>query len=331
MTRRARRGIAAALGVAAACLLAPAKPGHAQSGEVSSTECCKELRYTVGARTQSLADATTARSSPSSLFTNPALLAWVEQDQFIVHNAETEIETSNTFSVIVHSEAAGTFGLSYRLLDFGTQKKTTSDGVTVGSFRDFTHVLTASYGTTVGAGVSAGVSYKLYQQRTECQGFCDDFADAVATTHGVDLGVQVRPGGGALEFGAALLNLGLPLQSVNAEQADPMPIRLRAGTAYEVGHHFLPDTAYSLWASGDVVVNPREGTTHVNVGIEFSVEQLVFLRAGYGGSGEPGPLAGGLAAGVGIQYKRITLDIAKSLQASAVGDDPIKVSFSLQF
>lgn len=328
MTRRALRGVAAAVGAACVCPLAVPMELHGQ-GEVAATECCGEFLYTIGGRAQSLGNAIGARSAAASMFVNPALLALVSDDQFMVHNAETEIENSNTFSVIIRSDVAGTFGLSYRLVDYGTQDKLNNDGIPVGSFRTLRHVLTASYATDVVAGLNAGVNYKLFQSRRDCSGFCDDVSSTPATTHGVDLGVQYIPARmPTLAVGASVVNLGFPLQFVNAEQASPMPVRLRFGAAYEAGHHFLADSAIAVWTSTDVVVNPREGDMHLNVGVDVSVEEIIFVRAGYGGSGA---FTGGAAAGVGIHYDRFVVDIARSFASSPLDDEPVQISFAIKF
>lgn len=329
MIRRARRGATAAVG--AACMLMVAFPASvsAQSGEVSASECCRSLQYTIGGRAQSLGEAITARIAASSVFANPALLAGVLDDQIIIHNAETEIEKSNTFSLVIHSDVAGVFGFSFRFLDFGTQQKTTIDGIPVGSFRDLTWVATASYATDVFGGLDAGVNYKMYQERRDCSGFCDDVTDAAATTHGIDLGLRYAPPRlPSLVVGASLVDLGFALQAVNAEQASPMPLRLRLGAAWEVGHHFISDSTVAVWTSADIVTRPRDGKTYVNAGLDVSFDELVFVRAGYSGSGQ---FNGGVAAGVGVHWDRFVVDIAKSFRTTLLDDEPIQISFAIKF
>jgi hypothetical protein len=65
------------------------------------------------------------------------------------------------------------------------------------------------------------------------------------------------------------------------------------------------------------------------VGIDVSIEETVFVRAGYGGGTG---LTGGAAAGIGVRYGRFEVDIAKSFVTSPIDDsDPIQVSFSIRF
>ena len=313
--------------VGAGAAVAPPAVASAQD-LVPSQECCLPLLFPIGARTLALGDAVTARSDPGALFANPAVLAGIESDQFIVHTASTELERSNTFSLLIRSEVAGTFGLSYRLLDHGEQTATDPSGNPIGTLSVVEQVLTASYATRVVAGLSAGVNYKLYQLRQDCRGFCgiEPFA---ATTHGIDAGLQYRPIP-VLEVGASLLHFGFPLQVVNAEQASPLPTRYRVGAAYEVLHHVEAGTAAEFWLLADVVGGFRDGGSPItHVGAELAIDRSIFLWSGW--SGGTGLFAGG-AVGVGLRYSRFDVAVAKSFVATVVGgQEPFQVSFGLRF
>lgn len=304
------------------------RPARAQ-GSVAAAECCVELRFTIGARALGLGEAVTARTAPGSLFVNPALVAGLDADQFIVHNANTSIENSNTFSLLIRSDLLGTFGVSYRLLDYGEQPSTDPNGIQTGTLSTLAHVLTATYATNVTPGLNAGVSYKLFQFRNDCRGYCQG-QNFVATTHGLDLGVQLRPPSlPGLEVGASAVHVGFPLQVVNAAQASPMPARLRFGGAYEVGRHLRSDTTWTWWLSGDAVVSPRHGTVELHVGSEVTLDETIYLRAGYsGGEG----FASGAAVGVGLSYDRFEIGLAKSFQRSPVDEtDPVQITFGIRF
>lgn len=332
MTRRISRGLAVAAG--AACLgyvLGGVRPLKAQSnGEaVPARECCQPLLLPIGARAVSLGDAITARTSPDGLFANPALVAGVFEDQFVVYNANKSTEDSNTFSVIINSQVAGTFGLSYRLIDYGEQEARDINDIPTGAIRILAQVLTATYATRVMAGINAGVSYKLYQFRQDCSGFCGTEGFS-ATTHGLDFGVQFLPSKlPALALGAAVAHAGFPLQVVNAEQASPMPVRLRIGGAYEIGHHILADSAVEVHVASDIVTSLRDGRTFLNIGAELSLEQTLFVRVGYGGGAS---VAGGAAAGVAARYDRFDVGVAKSFVSDPLdGSEPIQITFAIRF
>ena len=319
----------------AGCLLAvaPAAFGERASGQgsaVSATECCIELLNALSARSLGLGDAVTARSAPGSLFANPAAVAELGRDQFVLHSANTVVEKSTTLSLLIHSEVAGTFGLSYRLIDYGDQEATDENGNPTGRLATFVQLLTASYATRVLAGLDAGVNYKLYQFREDCSGFCNS-QETSATTHGIDLGVQYRSARMPdLELGAALVNLGFPLQVINEAQASPMPVRVRVGAGYEVAHHFREDRRIEAWLHGDLVASPRDpGASLMNIGGELAVEQTIFVWAGYaGGSG----FTGGAGVGVGLRYDRFEAGIAKRFVSSPIDEsEPTQVSFGIRF
>jgi hypothetical protein len=299
------------------------------TAQVSSDECCASLLAPIGARALALGNAITARTAPDGLFANPALIANVAADEFLVHNAKTSLETSNTFSLIIRSQALGGFGLSYRFIDLGEIEARDPSGNTVGTIILFEHALTATFATSVVNGVDAGVSYKLYQFRQDCRGFCG--SSFAATTHMLDLGVQIHPPTiPHLVLGAALVHPGFPLQVINADQASPTPSRLRVGGAYEFLHHFRTDSIAQIWLSVDVVDPARRpGEPIINAGVEASIDESIFLRLGYGGGSG---FAGGAAVGVGLRYRRFDVAIAKSFVSSPLDEaDPIQVTFGIRF
>lgn len=328
------RGFVLAAGILASSLpfvTAGSLVAQGSSGSpVPATECCLPLLFTVGARALGLGDAVTARTSAGSLFANPATLADVADDEFLVHNTRTSLEQSNTFTLLIRSEVAGTFALSYRLVDHGEQDARDPNGNPTGRIGVFEQILTASYATRVTAGINAGISYKLYQFRQDCRGFCgiEGFS---ATTHGIDAGVQVRPPRiESLELGASIVHLGFPLQVINAGQASPMPTRVRVGAAYEAAHHFSADTTVAAWLVLDVVASPRDASQSlVNAGAEFSLDRTLFLWLGYaGGSG----LTGGASVGVGLVYDRFDVGVSKSFLSSPIDDsEPLQVTFGIRF
>ncbi|MGH7555123.1 MAG: PorV/PorQ family protein [Longimicrobiales bacterium] len=326
--RRATAGAITALGIGGLLLLVPAS-ARAQSSAAGG-ECCLSLLFPIGARAMALGNAIVARTYAGSFYINPALLSEIEDDEFFVHNLDTDLETTNTFSVMIRSRVAGSFALSYQMVDKGEQEIRTGGGNPTGTISLLDQVVTATYSTPVAAGFNAGVSYKLIQERRDCQGFCSDEGGS-ATTHGVDLGVQFKhrrvP---ALVLGASVSQLGFALQVINAEQSDPLPTRLRIGAAYEVLHHFRPDSAVALWLSADVVDNWNQpGGAIVNVGAELSVGNAIWLWAGHGGGSA---LYHGIATGVGLKYNRFDVAVGKTFASSPLDErDPVQVTFGIRF
>jgi hypothetical protein len=307
-----------------------AQSASAANARVGAVECCLPLLFPVGARAVGVGGSLTARPGPDGVFVNPASLAQLGRDEFRIHNAETEIETSNTFALAFGVRAVGSFGLSYRLVDYGEIEATDDFGTPTGRMRLLAHALMASFATTMAPGLYAGVSYKLYQFRQDCSGFCG-VPGFAATTHALDLGVQYHPRlWPALQLGAAVTHFGLPLQVINAEQADPMPTRIRAGAAYELLHHVSADSTTFLWASADVSGSWRDGVgTTGGVGLELVLDRTIFVRAGYRtGSGRDA----GAAVGVGLSYDRFDVGVARSFISSGIGGpDPFQITFAVGF
>jgi len=324
------------LGLLAAC--APAVPGAglaAQEGgpvePVGQLECCLLLLVPVGARSSAMGGTVTARDGSDAVFRNPAGLADLTGSTFVIHHSDLAIDQQiDAFSLLI-TPLSSTFGLSYQLFDKGEVATTDGTGEQTGelSFRD--HLLVASFSTGLGAGLAMGVNYKLFQQRINCRGACGG-EESVGTTHATDLGLRYQPRWDpALELGIAVANLGFPLQVVNAAQADPFPGRIHVGAAYNVLRPVRSDSLLGLRVAVEVRDRLREpGSPVASVGLEFDVQQAIFLRAGYA----PGEgLGSGAAVGVELRYDRFDIAVSRSFVNSSLEADsePFQVSFGLNF
>ncbi|HEX6939634.1 MAG TPA: PorV/PorQ family protein [Longimicrobiales bacterium] len=313
--------------------LAPAPLGARQvaaEDRAPASECCLVLLLPVGARSIALGRALTAIASPDAAFANPAGLAGVEGGHLMVHHTDVAAQ-GNAFSLLFDPGGLGTIGLSYELVDFGEIEHTDDRGQTVGVITLRHHVLLTSFATQLAGWLDAGMSYKFYQFRIGCRGTCGG-EEVTATTHAVDLGVRVHPVRlPAFHFGAAVTNVGFPLQVINAQQADPLPVRVRVGAAYELLHHLREQEGVELWWAVDVVDEWREpGAPQLSTGVELSLGEAIFLRSGY----VPGEGIGtGAAIGIGIDYDRFTVSVARSFASSPLEavEEPMQFSFGLRF
>lgn len=304
-------------------------PGSAGRIE-SSAECCLVLLLPVGARSASVGGALTAATGVDAVFINPAGLAALGANHFIIHQNSMSADAT-AFSFLLAPRGAGTLGLSYQLHDIGDIENTDEHGRTIGSLAIRHHLLVASYGVPVHGGLSAGMNYKLYQFRIGCSGACAG-EEVAATTHAVDVGIHFRPSRyPALQLGAALVNTGFALQVVNAQQADPLPRRLRAGVLYDLLWHLPFSKAYALWLATEMTAVPdRSEAIQPAVGIEFSAHDAVFLRMGYvSGTG----VGTGTSMGIGMRHSRFDMAVAKSFVSSRLDlfDEPIQFTFGVAF
>jgi hypothetical protein len=306
----------------------------AQEEGVPGTECCLPLLIPIGARPIALGQALTARGGRDGIFFNPAGLMTMRDDEFFVHRSTTAEDKITTFGLIIHSAVAGVFGITYRLIDFGEIETTDENGNVVGRLAFLDQTLIATFATRIKPGWNAGLSYKLYDFRDQCEGVCGERFQG--STHLIDAGTEIRPSRlPHLVVGAAITHAGLALQIKNRAQADPSPLRLRLGAAYEVGHHLQRDTTVEAWVHADVVQRVRDASAPaVNFGVEVVLNKTFSLRAGHSteGDGTNGATFSGTGIGIGLLYQRFDISVAKTLSTTELGtSDPMHISFGVSF
>ncbi len=315
----------------AAGSIAPA-PARAQGGGPSELECCLLLLVPVGARASALGGAVTARSGVDAVFRNPAGLAELEGGRFVIHhsdNATLDVQT-DAFSLLFAPYSI-TLGISYQLFDKGEIETTDPTGQTTGELRYRDHLVVASFATSLGGGMSAGLNYKVFQERVDCTGLCGG-EEYAATTQAVDLGVRWSPTWHpALELGLSVTNAGFDLQVINAGDSDPFPARLHMGVAYDV----LANAPSAEGVALRLAVDARDqlsdlGSPTLAYGAELGIQEAVFLRAGYArGEG----LGTGAAVGLELRYDRFNIGVSRSFVNSALegGSEPFQISMGLVF
>lgn len=312
----------------------PVRPAAlaAQGDSSGELECCLLLLVPVGARASALGGAVTARSGADAVFHNPAGLAGLEKGGFVIHhsdNATLDVQTG-AFSLLF-TPWSSTLGISYQLFDKGEIETTDPTGQTTGELTYRDHLVVASFATTLGAGISSGLNYKVYQERVNCTGLCGG-EEYAATTQAVDVGIRWNPPWHrALEMGLSVANAGFDLQVVNAADSDPFPARLHMGVAYDVLANAPGATGVAL----RLAVDARDrlsalGSPTVAVGGELALQQAVFLRAGYA----PGEgLGTGASLGLELRYDRFDIGVSSSFVNSALEGDsePFQISLGLNF
>ncbi|MGH7477618.1 MAG: hypothetical protein ACRELD_15235 [Longimicrobiales bacterium] len=318
--------------LAVASALAGWSPVRAQgTGAVESNECCLFLLLRVGAEAVSLGTAVSARASSESMWGNPAGLAPLDSGSFVLNHVTGTGVPIDGFTLLFTPERLGTVGLSYLLIDQGESVETDELGRPIGSFTVRDHVLVGSFAALLGRGFTGGINYKLYLERVVCHGATVSCTDFSASTHALDLGVRYEPPAlPTLRLGATVQHLGFPLQVINARQADPPPARVRFGAGYELLHHVRRDAVFQLWLSAELMSRLDLRSSRGFVGAELLAERAIFLRAGYaGGTG----LQSGPAVGVGMDYDRFTVAVAKSFTGSSLTPDeePFQITFTIRF
>ena len=310
-----------------------ATPLQAQStGGAGAEEGALFLLLPVGAQGVGLGRAMTALPSEEGAFWNPAGLAEQTERRAMVYRGEQLAGDATAFNVLFPWSRVGTFGLSYLLLDVGTQDLRDEFGNVLGSISVRNQVGIASFATSFFQRFHAGVNMKLVQFRVGCRGQCPDL-ETTSTAYAIDAGIQAEPFSGTpLRFGWMIAHAGTDFQILNQEQADPLPTRVRFAAAYEVLHKFTELPSYELWVTLETEDRARNlGSPSLYAGLNFAAEELFYVRAGY----VVGELdqTDGASVGVGFRFDRFDLNLAKSLTPSMVTgeSEPIHVTFGVVF
>lgn len=290
------------------------------------SECCLELLLPIGANLVALGRAVTARPTVDGAFANPAGLAGLREDYFLVHRT-TLIAEASALSLLLTPGRLGTIGASYQLIDFGDTEMTDDVGMTIGALSLRHHLLVASYAPPLAGGLATGINYKFYQSRTGCSGNCGELPLAT-TVHAFDIGLRYAPRAlPSLQLGALLSNIGFVARSGAEQPAELLPSRLRFGAAYEVLERFFPERPVAAWIALELEDSWRDpGSPKASVGIELEADEMVFLRASH----VPGAGAGtGTAVGIGIHYSRFQIAVAKALGPQLAENDGEAVQLSI--
>ncbi|NJD18590.1 MAG: hypothetical protein FIA95_04815 [Gemmatimonadetes bacterium] len=328
LRRPARRLLAILLG------LALAGDASAQGRGPSSNEGALFLLLPAGAQAVSMGRAMTARQSPEAAFWNPAGLAGLQESRAVLFRGDHAVGAATAVSLLAARPGVGTLGASYLLLDIGDQDLTDADSNILGTISVRNHLGVVSAAARLLGRLDGGVSFKVVQFRQSCRGICPD-KGTTAPTWAVDAGLQLEPSGDVpLRFGAMVAHLGPRLQVLNAEQADPLPTRVRVGASYDVLAQVLTRDDVKGWLSLEAQDRVRDpGAISVYLGSELAAgsPDALYLRAGY----VIGDLdqEQGARVGLGLRYERFDLAIAKSLAVSTLTGEtePVHVSFSIIF
>jgi len=310
-------------------LLALAPGVSAQSG---SDEGAQFLLLPVGAQAVSLGRAMTWVEGPEGAFWNPAGLAGLRRSQAVVYRGDHPAGTATAVSALLTKPALGTVGASYFLLDAGEIDQTDEFGNFTGKITIRNHLGILSGATSLGERIDLGVNLKVIRFQFSCRGICGN-EGTTATTYAVDAGLQGQPTE-RIRLGAMVAHLGPALQVLNAEQADPLPARVRVSAAYNLVAAITDIEELQGWLAFEVQDRLRAlGSLSYYAGAELTAGRIdaLSLRAGYVWS-DPDPKDGG-RVGLGLRYERFDLSIAKSLAVSPITQEtePIQVTFSVGF
>ncbi len=307
--------------------------GSAPAQDVSGSEGTLFLLLPTGAQAVGMGQAmVAARPGSEGIWWNPASIAAEEKRELAIHHSKTVAGVGDALSFVAPIRSLGTGGISINILNIGEQQVKDADNNIIGVILPRDVVFAASYASTIGTRLSAGLNYKLIQQRVDCSGICSSVGAAVQSSRAVDLGAQYGSQLKApLTFGVAIRNLGGKLNSRETNQRNPLPTQLELGAMYRLKFldHYVKDT--ELRASGSFVDTRSFGGKAVRFGTDVQYQGKVHLRAGYVGHDRRGDASASL--GFGLQSAAFIFDIARTfggLPADS-GESPTYVSLRYLF
>ena len=310
--------------------VARAQTGLAQEGALF-------LLLPVGARSVGLGQAVVAdRSGSESVWWNPAAIGAATRREAAIHHSQSVAGNGDAVTIVVPSSLLGVLALSVNIFDYGEQELSTDpsnpgDGGG-GTIIPRSFVYAATYATSLGSYVTAGLTYKLVQFRIDCTGPCPDNVTFSATTSALDLGAQFMIRRSVpLIIGVAARNVvGLKLQVNDSPQSDPIPRRLQVGVQYRlaVPPRLAPETAVRF--AFDVVDHVRLGDPAPRFGADIAFRERFHFRAGYAFEASKAE-SGGPSIGVGLSTGNLVFDVARILSGLSADAGKAPTHLSLRY
>ncbi len=249
-------------------------------------------------------------------------------------------------------EGWGNIGLNVALLNLGEQTRTDERGNNQGTFRSYDVALSGAYGAEIGDNMSAGITLKFIRSNLADQGAGIERGSGIGNSFAADLGLLWKSTP-TLTFGAVLRNLGPKIAYIDASQADPLPMHIVLGAAYEVMDTQYHDVLLSLdiykpliadgsfvsnlvkaWADDPLGDEFKEIDLHVGGEYKYGLsaredDSFFALRAGYS-MDRDGEL-NTPTFGIGLKYNRFQVDVAYITGEGTPMQDNTRFSLNLMF
>ncbi|MBU1600333.1 PorV/PorQ family protein [bacterium] len=238
------------------------------------------LKLGQGARANALAGAYCAIADDSSAcYWNPAGLVQLKgkEASFMYYKPMAEVDGLGYSNINV---AWPNMGVSLVYLGYGQEKGYDNLGTSTDDWSASDMAISGSYAKKINKNLSVGGTLKAILMKID-----DKSANAVCLDGGL-LYKDYYPG---LNLAAVLTNLGTKPKFI--DQANPLPLSLRLGSAYTLPKKSLP---FPTLISLDTNLFPF----YVALGIESKISTIFSARLGYASG--PADEGSGLTAGIGI-------------------------------
>ncbi|UCE20252.1 MAG: PorV/PorQ family protein [Gemmatimonadota bacterium] len=275
--------------------------GFAQAQKKVGTTAAPFLGIGVGPRAAAMGGAgVAAHYDASCLYWNPGALSRVGlsqfevgRSQFMVSHAEWFLGTDfNWAGLMLNMGNLGTMGVSFTQLDYGQERVTyVYEEDTGEEWGAYDLAVGLSYARNLTSAFSIGGTWKFIQQRV-----WNETASGIA----FDVGLLFITDFNNMRLGMSICNFGSDMQLdgkdllqrvdldpetqghnetiVSKLKTDswPLPLLFRVGLAYDLVN--LENRRFTVTADA---LRPTDNSETLNIGGEFAINDLLFLRGGY--------------------------------------------------
>lgn len=303
------------------------------------TAVAQFLEIGIGARSLGMAEAFTATpDNPDAgiVFWNPAGLADVADFNLFSSYTRWPADISvGGLAFAIPAGNLGTFAVNVVYLLTNDMEITTIDQPegTGEMFGISNYALGISYARHLTDRLSIGMTAKLVHEKYLTYGY-NSWAIDIGTLYrtnfrGLTIGMSILHFGPEVQFGGSYIDYSDPL-SVDVDnpksfETYSLPINFRFGLSMDV----IRNEQHTLVAAVDMI-HPNNNLEQYNVGMEYNMNKLLFVRGGY----QIDDNEGGLAVGAGVALKiggnkKAILDYAFS--EMGVLKSVHNISFALSF
>jgi len=286
------------------------------------TSSASELLIPVGARSIAMGGATVSNiTGAEAMFYNPAGMAASNKSEVLFNNMNWIGDINlNYLAATFNGESIGTFGLSFKSLDFGDIEETTEDypDGTGNTYSPSFIIVGLSYSRMLTEKITAGITTKYIHEgilQTEASTIAFDLGVQYSFNNNLRLGVVMKNVGGKMKFAGRNLERTYQISGadINADNGYYEGVAL----ASDVPSLFTFGMAYTVDLNEDNLVNLtgtfsslNDASDKSNIGLEYSWQNMVFLRGGYNylSEGQTDNIFGA-SFGAGIKYQIGDFDV----------------------
>lgn len=276
--------------------------GEALAQQKRAQTSMKFLSTSMFAKGAGLADAMTSlEGNSSSLFYNPASMAWQQSSLDLSLGMVTWIADINYNSAALSFAPSGgrygVFGASFMYVDYGTLTETILDGSesgyqVLGEFGPYAYAFGLGYARALSEQFSVGANarYALQSLANGVVSIADNEmarTDFEASTMTIDFGVFYKTGFESLNFAMVVRNFSPEVDYGAETESSELPLTFKMGLSMDLfdltnvlNLTEVDRNNHSLLFSIDAN-RPRDFSEQLMFGVQYGFLNRVFLRGGY--------------------------------------------------